>query len=344
MAVTIRQIALSAGVSRGTVDRVLHERPGVKPQVADHVKKIAEELGYEPNRAGKILAGRKQPLRIGCFFPGIGNAFFDELADGYLSAQAQLADFGVSVCFEQVRGYRPEEHIAAIGRLAEAGCAALCISTVDMEPIRWEVNRIVESGVPVVAVNTDLSHTNRLCYVGCNYQQAGRAAAGLFGMMRNNTPIKLLVITGSQQIRGHNERLRGFYQTLKENDYPCEVLGVVESYDDDERAYQATLDTLEAYPQINSIFIAAAGTGGVCRALEALGKKPGEITVCACDDHPEIRQWLNVGMVQFTISQEPFQQGYQAIHKLFDYFVGDCRTIPCNTITQSLIKIKENVI
>lgn len=69
MAVTIRQIAVVAGVSRGTVDRVLHNRPGVKPEIAEHVRKISQDLGYEPNRAGKILAARKQPLKIGCFCP-----------------------------------------------------------------------------------------------------------------------------------------------------------------------------------------------------------------------------------------------------------------------------------
>ena len=75
MAVTIRQIAAVAGVSRGTVDRVLHNRPGVKPEIAEHVRRIADELGFEPNRAGKILAARKQPIRIGCFLPSKGNAF-----------------------------------------------------------------------------------------------------------------------------------------------------------------------------------------------------------------------------------------------------------------------------
>ena len=46
MAVTIKDIALEAGVSRGTVDRVLHNRSGVNPEVAKKVRKIADRLGF----------------------------------------------------------------------------------------------------------------------------------------------------------------------------------------------------------------------------------------------------------------------------------------------------------
>lgn len=45
MAVTSQQIAELAGVSRGTVDRALHNRGRVSPEVAARIQKIAEELG-----------------------------------------------------------------------------------------------------------------------------------------------------------------------------------------------------------------------------------------------------------------------------------------------------------
>ena len=53
MSVTIKDIAAAAGVSRGTVDRVLHKRMGVNPEVAQRVRLIADELGFAPNMAGK---------------------------------------------------------------------------------------------------------------------------------------------------------------------------------------------------------------------------------------------------------------------------------------------------
>ena len=55
MAVTAQQIAELAGVSRGTVDRALHNRGRVNPEVAAEIHKIAAELGYKPNLIGQAL-------------------------------------------------------------------------------------------------------------------------------------------------------------------------------------------------------------------------------------------------------------------------------------------------
>ena len=46
MAVTLQQIAEIAGVSRGTVDRALHNRGRVNPEVSARIRKIADEMGY----------------------------------------------------------------------------------------------------------------------------------------------------------------------------------------------------------------------------------------------------------------------------------------------------------
>ena len=57
--VTMKKIAELCGVSRGTVDRALNGRGRVNAETAAMIKKMAEQLGYEPNPAGKALAARK---------------------------------------------------------------------------------------------------------------------------------------------------------------------------------------------------------------------------------------------------------------------------------------------
>ncbi|MCD8499260.1 MAG: LacI family DNA-binding transcriptional regulator [Clostridiales bacterium] len=66
---TIRSIAEAANVSRGTVDKVLNDRPGVSTAVRERVRRIAEEMGYKPNLAGKALAFQKKDIRIGILVP-----------------------------------------------------------------------------------------------------------------------------------------------------------------------------------------------------------------------------------------------------------------------------------
>lgn len=342
MAVTIKQIATAAGVSRGTVDRVLHNRPGVKPEIAEHVRKIANSLGYFPNRAGKMLAARKQPIKIGCFLPGVGNLFFDDVIKGYRKAEAELADFGISLVIKSISGFDEQEHINSINYLVEQGCSALCLSTIDIPKIHDLVNQLVDSGIPVVAVNTDLSHTKRLCYVGCNYLEAGSTAAGLLSLMSPKETLNLLIVTGSLHMKGHNDRIRGFASTLRKKSVPYRLIDVFESQDNDEHAYEMAMKVLTKHPEINCVFIAAAGVIGVCRAIEQLSLEH-KLIVVSYDEIEPTRQLIRKGVIDFTIGQEPVEQGYRAIQILFNYFISDKRLSPEDHITKTVIKIKENL-
>ena len=48
--VTMQQIADRCGVSRGTVDRALHHKEGVREEVAERIRATAREMGYISNR------------------------------------------------------------------------------------------------------------------------------------------------------------------------------------------------------------------------------------------------------------------------------------------------------
>lgn len=341
MAVTIKQIAEAAGVSRGTVDRVLHNRSGVNTKIAAHVRHIADEMGYAPNRAGKILAAKKQPLRIGCFLPSIGNPFFIDVVRGLRMAEAELRDFGVSVRLKEIRGYDAQVHIRSIRQLAEQeGCAALCLSTIDIPEIRSYVNALIDRGIPVVAMNTDLSETRRLCYVGSDYFNGGSTAAGLLSLMASEH-LNILIVTGSLKMKGHNERMQGFLQTLDSKHTDYDVLDIFETQDSEEIAYQKAMVSFSQHPTPNCVYVIAAGAGGVCRAMRELGREFRY--VITNDDVPTTQKYLMEGLIDFTVCQEPVQQGYHAIHKIFDYFMSDRKSPPGDYLTSTVIKIKENL-
>ena len=56
MAITLKQIAKLAGVSRSTVSRVINSHPGVRPQTRERVLHIIREYGYEPDPVARSLA------------------------------------------------------------------------------------------------------------------------------------------------------------------------------------------------------------------------------------------------------------------------------------------------
>ena len=58
--ITIKDIAEQAGVSVGTVDRVLHKRPNVSESALAKVNKVLEAINYQPNMYASALAANKK--------------------------------------------------------------------------------------------------------------------------------------------------------------------------------------------------------------------------------------------------------------------------------------------
>ena len=109
MKTTLKDIADMAGVSPGTVDRALHNRGRVNPEVAERIRKLARELGYKPNAIAKGLSRRKDNLRITIILHiKKTNTFFDDVLVGIKQGYDELVDisclpFRVPFCGQQAQ-------------------------------------------------------------------------------------------------------------------------------------------------------------------------------------------------------------------------------------------------
>lgn len=78
MQITTKQLAEICGVSRGTVDRALNNRPGIHPDLRAKILETAEKLGYRPNYlAQSLVKGRTMTLGVIVF--DLHNRFFAQL-------------------------------------------------------------------------------------------------------------------------------------------------------------------------------------------------------------------------------------------------------------------------
>ena len=93
MAVTMQQIADLAGVSRGTVDRALNDRGRIRPEVAEKIKMIAKELGYQPNIAAKALSSGNQILRIGVILQYADTPTIQTVLEGAKDAKQEVENY-----------------------------------------------------------------------------------------------------------------------------------------------------------------------------------------------------------------------------------------------------------
>ena len=205
---TIKEIAALAGVSRGTVDRVLNHRGDVNPQTEEKIMKIVRALDYKPNKAGIVLAAQKKNLKLGVVLLGVGNPFFDDVLAGVREKAEELAGYNCSVLIKQTE-YSLQQQLDAIDALLSEGINGLAISPYNDSAVREKIDGLDRAGIPVVTLNTDIENARRIAYVGSNFYKSGETAGALIRLMTKGE-VHVGIISGSQNILCHTERISGF--------------------------------------------------------------------------------------------------------------------------------------
>jgi LacI family transcriptional regulator len=80
-AITIADVARTAGVSTQTVSRVINGREDVLQETRERVQAVIDLLGYRPNRAARNLASARNPI-IGLIISDITNPYYPEIVRG----------------------------------------------------------------------------------------------------------------------------------------------------------------------------------------------------------------------------------------------------------------------
>lgn len=320
MAVTMKQIAEACHVSRGTVDRVLNNRGKVKPEIDDFVREMAKQMGYRPNTAGKALAARKKNYVIGVLLVSEGNEFFFQVEEGIRQAAEEIADYGIRVVIKTMKGYNVERQLSIIQKMREE-VQFLVLHAINDERIQHAIYELKEAGIAVATLNSDLEESERLFYVGGNFVKSGETAAGMMALIMGRKA-QVLIATGSIKSLGHNQRVHGFGSLCKRKYPELFIKDIIETNDDDNKAYQETKNVLAQEKDISAIYIAAAGTAGVCKAVADSGRIE-QIAIIASDDTKTTREWMNKGLIKAIVCQRPWMQGYQAILTATEYLVKD---------------------
>ncbi len=341
MKVTIREIAQMAGVSRGTVDRVVNGRPGVKPKIRENILKIIRESEYVPNIAAKALAYNKNPVTIGVVMPSKEVGFFEEIHKGINAAVREIHNMGIRVEIKYIESTEPSVAAGVINELLEMGVSGMMISAMDHPMLREKINEAAERKIPVITFNSDVTGCRRLCFVGQDLYKSGAVAAGLMSRVIPRGS-GVVVLTGSMVFQAHRDRVKGFTDTLDKINGSVRVAAVVEGFDRYPDTYQGVRRALDRYDNINGIYMA---TGHVTACLEALKEKglSGKVHMICNDTPPEVVENMKKGIIDFTIVQDPFSQGYKPLRMLHEYIFSGKAPEEEHVFTEISIKIPENL-
>ena len=95
--IRIKDIAERAGVSVGTVDRVLHDRPNVSKTARDKVEKALKEMNYQPNVYASALAYNKSYTFYLLIPKHESEAYWEEIEEGARKCEDTRRDFHIDV-------------------------------------------------------------------------------------------------------------------------------------------------------------------------------------------------------------------------------------------------------
>lgn len=341
MRVTIREIAQMAGVSRGTVDRVINGRPGVKPEIRENILRIIREMNYVPNIAAKALAYSKNPVTIGVIMPSKDLVFFDEIRKGMEAAVSEVHNMGIRVDVRHLESRDPDDAAAIMDELLDLGVSGIMISIMDHPVIQAKINEAADRKIPVVTFNSDITNCRRLCFVGQDLYKSGRVAAGLMGRV---VPAgsKVIALTGNMAFQAHRERVNGFMDALGKMRGGISVAEVIQGFDRYEDTYEGIKKALGNHGDIGGIYMATGHAGACIDAVREHGLA-GKIRLIGNDMVPDVVNNMKEGIIDFTIVQDPYSQGFKPIKILSEYiFSGKMPDSECY-YTEIGIKIPENI-
>ena len=245
----IREIAVQAGLSEATVDRVLNGRGGVRASTIEEVHQAVEELDRQ--RTQIRLAGRTFVVDLVIDAP----LRFSTAVRGALEAELPgIRPAVVRSRFHLTEAAPVDEIVSTLDRLATRGSQGVVLKAPDDPLVVSAVARLVQSGIPVVTFVTDLPTSPRLAYVGIDNRAAGATAAYLVSQWLHDVPGDVLVTRGDSSFRGEDEREMGFRATQRAGQAGRSQVDLINAGGADEDLHRLVIEALADHPSIVAVY------------------------------------------------------------------------------------------
>lgn len=314
--IRIKDIADKAGVSIGTVDRVLHNRGEVSKKTKEKILAIIEEYDYHPNIMAQALTSKKKYV-FATLIPKSDseNSYWEQPLKGILDAEKKLSEYNVKIEPFFFNQNSKQEFRTQFENLIKMKPQGVLIAPVFNQEVNNYTEQLSRSNIPFVFINSDIEHSNKLCFVGQDDFQSGMLAGKLASInLTGNDSVLIANITRNYNSKRHYvNRNKGFLHYFKNK--PVKT-NQIELKDNNAENLSALL---EEDTTIRSIFVTNSKVYKVAGILEK--KKLKHISLIGYDLIDENIKYLNKEYIDFLISQNSIGQGYKGIHYLFNSVV-----------------------
>jgi DNA-binding LacI/PurR family transcriptional regulator len=275
---TIDDVARVAGVSRGTVSRVLNGGHYVSPAAQRAVEMAMTETGYVVNTSARALVTRRSNAVAVVLSEPQERLFEDPNFSVLLrSASQRLAESDLSMVL-MIAGNADERD--RVARFARAGHVdgALLVSTHAGDPIFDELKA---ARVPVVACGKPLDREDKIPFVAADDREGARQ---MVHFLRESGRERIATITGPLDTSGGRDRLAGYRDVLGDEAPEARIVPARQyTYKAGEEAMERLLGRA---PDIDAVFVASdLLAAGALASLRRAGRTvPDDIAIGGFDD------------------------------------------------------------
>jgi LacI family transcriptional regulator len=339
--VTVREIAKLAGVSIGTVDRVLYKRGRVSPETRVKIEEIIEHYQFTPNPIARRLKRNRAYLFCALLPRRDQDAGYWGMALGGLQqAAAELAPLGVETELIEFDRYSQEEFQAAAAAVLEMKPDGLIFPPIMPDRTKSFIEKTQAAGIPCIFFDADLPGMEPVCAIGQDSFRGGYLAGRLMHLLAGKIakPVAVLDVHGEDY---HIIRRRdGFLRYAGEHQFPV-LVQEYSGYMGTEISVEQISRFLRDNPVLTGIFITNCMAHRVVAAVKER-KKPKDFLLIGYDLIPNNRLGLEEGRIDAIISQRPEYQGREALLNLYRRIVLE-QEIPPRVEIPLDVYFKENI-
>ena len=342
--IRIKDIAERAGVSVGTVDRVLHKRPNVSKSALEKVEKALKEMDYKPNMYASALAYNKS-YTFYCIMPKHeSEAYWEEVEEGVIDACEFRRDFRISQKMMYYNRFSAETFSKVTNECLKLKPDGVIIVPSKLDVTRKFTDQLHEQGIPFILLDSYMPDLKPLSFFGQDSFSSGYFAARMLMMLApHETEIMMMkqMRNGNVASKQQENRETGFRHYMHDHFPDVKINEVNLPLDVKRENYDAILDQFFAnHPHTHHCIAFNSKAHIVGEYLLRSNRR--NIQIMGYDMVPKNADCVRQGSISCLIAQHAFMQGYACIDSLFRAIVLKKEVDPVNYMPIELLT-KENI-
>ncbi len=318
---TIRDVAAKAGVSISSVHFALSGKPGVSDETREKIRRIAAELGYQPNALASSLKRGTQRIAIllpseegdnQYYYPPVWRGVHDYLSKVNMNLECiELPYFekdkqDILKRLEALIEKKGLDGILTVGHIDDA-------ATVEI----WK--GICARDLSIVLINSENKYCSHLCCVLPEYEVIGRTMAEL---ITGHIPDygSILLCAGNPKWDAHALIAKGFEAYMTENGH-TNMIYKDHSWEVTQSNYVDIFNKLSRPDVAACCSVYSQGTIMLGKALEET-QKAQKVYAVGSDLSDTTADWLRRSVINNVIQKNPYAQGYVGIRTLAEYLIS----------------------